>query len=145
MHERVVFSFGEFKSRKCYGISFSRDYTSQGQKNKKALKNQGFSWLYLFYSPYLVAEVGFFIALHRRIVVCRRLDASLTLGSAYSLRLAVSLRQKQHSVVFALLPTTSSVGREAQTSFPQPTKKDTKRCPFRWLRRWDLNLTTSGL
>ena len=71
MHERVVFSFGEFKSRKCYGISFSRDYTSQGQKNKKALKNQGFSWLYLFYSPYLVAGRGFFIALRRRIVVCR--------------------------------------------------------------------------
>ena len=38
---------------------FSRDYACQGQKNKKALKNQGFSWLYLFYSPYLVAEMGF--------------------------------------------------------------------------------------
>ena len=57
MHERVVFNFGEFKSRKCL-ISFSRDYVRKGQKNKKALKNQGFSWLYLFYSPYLVAEVG---------------------------------------------------------------------------------------
>ena len=79
---------------------------------------------------FLVAEVGFFIALHRRIVVCRRLDASLTLGSAYSLRLVVSLRQKQHSVVFALLPTTSSVGREAQTSFSQPTKKGHRLVSF---------------
>ena len=71
----------------------------------------------------LVAEVGFFIALHRRIVVCRRLDASLTLGSAYSLRLAVSLRQKQHSVVFALLPTTSSVGRGRGQLTTEPKRK----------------------
>ena len=61
MHKRAVFNFGEFKSCKCYGISFSRNYTSQGQKKQKILENQGFSWLYLFYSPYLVAE-GFFIA-----------------------------------------------------------------------------------
>ena len=59
MHNGVVFNFGEFKSRKCFIISISRDYTSQGQKNKKALKNQGFSWLYLLYSPFLVAGVGF--------------------------------------------------------------------------------------
>ena len=58
MHKWVVFNLGEFKSRKC-SISFSRDYVRKGQKNKKALKNQGFSRLYLFYSPYLVAEVGF--------------------------------------------------------------------------------------
>ena len=58
MHNRTVFNFGEFKSRKC-SISFFRDYARKGQKNKKALKNQGFSRLYLFYSPYLVAEVGF--------------------------------------------------------------------------------------
>ena len=57
MH-KVVFIFGEFKSRKC-SISLSRDYARKGQKNKKALKNQGFSWLYLFYSPYLVAGRGF--------------------------------------------------------------------------------------
>ena len=54
MHERAVFNFGKFKSRKCL-ISFSRDYVRKGEKNKKALKNQGFSWLYLFYSPYLAA------------------------------------------------------------------------------------------
>ena len=58
MHERVVFNLGKFKSRKCL-ISFSRDYVRKGQKNKKALKNQGFLWLYLFYSPFLVAGVGF--------------------------------------------------------------------------------------
>ena len=58
MHERAVFSFGEFKSRKCSIISFSRDYTSQGQKKQKALKNQGFSWLYLFYSPFWVEATG---------------------------------------------------------------------------------------
>ena len=58
MHNITVFNFGEFKSRKC-SISFSRDYARKGQKNKKTLKNQGFSWLYLFYSPFLVAEVGF--------------------------------------------------------------------------------------
>ena len=49
----------KFKSRKCL-ISFSRDYTSQGEKNKKALKNQGFSWLYLFYSPFWGCEWGIF-------------------------------------------------------------------------------------
>lgn len=48
---------GKFKSRKCL-ISFSRDYARKGQKNKKALKNQGFSRLYLFYS-FFVAGVGF--------------------------------------------------------------------------------------
>ena len=58
MHNRTVFNFGEFKPRKC-SISFSRDYARKGQKNKKALKNQDFSWLYLFYSPFLVAEMGF--------------------------------------------------------------------------------------
>ena len=57
MHKRVVFNFGKFKSRKC-SISFSRDYVRKGQKNKKALKNQGFSRLYLFYSPYLVEATG---------------------------------------------------------------------------------------
>lgn len=57
MHNITVFNFGEFKSRKC-SISFSRDYARKGKKNKKALKDQGFSWLYLFYSPYMVAEVG---------------------------------------------------------------------------------------
>jgi len=31
----------------------------KGRKTKKASKNQGFSRLYLFYSPYLVAEAGF--------------------------------------------------------------------------------------
>ena len=57
MHKVVVFSFGKFKSRKCL-ISFSRDYVRNGQKNKKALKNQGFLWLYLFYSPFLVEATG---------------------------------------------------------------------------------------
>ena len=57
MHKRIALNFGKFKSRKC-SISFSRDYARKGQKNKKAVKNQGFSWLYLFYSPYLVAEMG---------------------------------------------------------------------------------------
>ena len=52
MHKRAVFNFGEFKSRKCFTISFSRDYSGKWWKNKKALKNQGFSWLYLFYSPF---------------------------------------------------------------------------------------------
>ena len=42
-----------------YLIIFLVTVRSQGQKNKKALKNQGFSRLYLFYSPYLVAEAGF--------------------------------------------------------------------------------------
>ena len=57
MHKRVVLNFEKFKSRKCL-ISFSRDYVRKGEKNKKALKNQGFSRLYLFYSPFLVAEMG---------------------------------------------------------------------------------------
>ena len=43
MHKRVVFNFWKFKSRKCSTISFSRDYTSQGQKNKKgAVSNANF-------------------------------------------------------------------------------------------------------
>ena len=58
MHKRAVFNFGKLKSRK-YSISFSRDYARKEQKNKKALKNQGFSRLYLFYSPYLVEVTGF--------------------------------------------------------------------------------------
>ena len=37
----------EFKSRKC-SISFSRDYTSQGKKNKKALKIKAFRG-YIFF------------------------------------------------------------------------------------------------
>jgi len=58
MHKRVVFNLGKFKSRKC-SISFSCDYVRKEQKNKKALKNQGFSRLYLFYSPFLAEGVGF--------------------------------------------------------------------------------------
>ena len=42
MHSRIAFNFGKFKSRKC-SISFSCDYVRKEQKNKKALKNQGFS------------------------------------------------------------------------------------------------------
>ena len=57
MHKRVVLNLGKFKSRKRL-IYFSRDYARKRQKNKKALKNQGFSWLYLFYSPFMVAEMG---------------------------------------------------------------------------------------
>ena len=60
MHKRVVLNFEKFKSRKC-SISFSRDYARKGQENKKALKNQGFSWLYLFYSPFLVASGRYFL------------------------------------------------------------------------------------
>jgi hypothetical protein len=40
----------------------SRGDARKGEKNKKSLENQGFSRLYLFYSPFLVAEMGFFIA-----------------------------------------------------------------------------------
>ena len=94
---------------------------------------------------FLVAGVGFFIALHRRIVVCRRLDASLTLGLAYSLRLAVSLGENDTQSFSPALPTTSSVGRGEQTSLLQPTEKAPFWVPLRWLRGWDLNLTTSGL
>ena len=58
MHKIVVFNLGKFKSRKC-SISFSRDYARKEQKNKKALKNQGFLWRYLFYRPLMVAGMGF--------------------------------------------------------------------------------------
>ena len=34
---------------------------------------------------------------------------------------------------------------EHRPHFRNQRKKDTFWCPFRWLRRWDLNLTTSGL
>ena len=47
MHNRIIFNFGEFKSRKC-SISFSRDYANQGQENKKALKIKVFRG-YIFF------------------------------------------------------------------------------------------------
>ena len=49
MHKVVVFNFGELKSRKCFIISFSRDYVRKAQKTKKPLTR-------LFF---LVAEMGF--------------------------------------------------------------------------------------
>ena len=128
MHKRVVFNLGKFKSRKC-SISFSRDYTSQGEKNKKALKNQGFSRLYLFYSPFLVAEVGFFIALHQIIVVARRNHRLLL----QLLDLAVSASQKRRTVAFLLAyplpPPPAAAGGRGMGQSP-PTRA--KRTGHRW-------------
>ena len=69
------------------------------EKSIKALKNQGFSWLSLFYSPVMVAG-GFFIARPSRIVVGGRLR---TLGSAHSLLCGVSRRENSHLGYFRLL------------------------------------------
>ena len=61
-----------------------------------------------------------FAALHRRIVATYRLRA---LGSVRSLLWAVSLRQKQHLVVFGLLPLPVRRSYEFKPPTP-PTKKD---------------------
>ena len=49
MHQRVVFNFGEFKSRKC-SISFSRGYMIKGQKSK-ARTQSGYLLFGGAYSP----------------------------------------------------------------------------------------------
>jgi hypothetical protein len=48
-----VYILPEFKSRKC-SISFSRDYTSQGQKNKKALKIKAFRGYIFFIAIFMI-------------------------------------------------------------------------------------------
>ena len=94
--KRVVFNFGEFKSRKCL-ISFSRDYVRKGEKNKKALKNQGFSWLYLFYI--FIALIGLRSGISCPVCFCVAARRLGTLGSRGSQR-ETSLHGKQLSTVF---------------------------------------------
>ena len=118
MHKRAVFNFLEFKSRKC-SISFSRDYTSQGQKNKKALKITTFRG--------------------SCIVVFRCLDASLTLGSAHSLLYAVNRCEKDTQSFSLRLqvirPTIRAARRHGGRAFvpkavrlkSHPTKSATKK------------------
>ena len=147
MHNGVVFNFGEFKSRKCFIISISRDYARKGQKNKKALKNQGFSWLHLFYSPYLVAEMGFFIAPSAFVSSPIACDTRLC-------RLATRDIASAKSVINRFVPCSPipfSEGHEEDenpdSARAEEKKKHTTRVcfPFLWLRRWDLNLMTFGL
>ena len=59
MHKVVVFNFGELKSRKCFIISISRDYSKKGQKNKKALKIKAFLGYIFFIALFWVTGVGF--------------------------------------------------------------------------------------
>ena len=74
-----------------------------------------FSWLYLFYSPFGVRRWDLKSSLqkkiqtdslfrHRRIVVCRRLDASFTLGSADSLLPAISADKNDYQSFLSRLP-----------------------------------------
>ena len=96
----------------------------------------------------LVAEVGFFIALHQIIVEMRAKHSF----ASFLLDLAVSASQKRRTVAFLfaypLPPTPMAVGgvEQFKIRFATKKRKQSKRTAFSfWLRRWDLNLTTSGL
>ena len=81
----------------------------------------------------MVAEVGFFIALHQIIVVARRNHRLLL----QLLDLAVSAAQKHRTVAFLLAyplppPPAAAGGREmGQSPLRNQRKKDTFRCPLR--------------
>ena len=157
MHKRVVFNFGKFKSRKC-SISLSRDYARKGEKNKKALIFQGFSRLYLFYSPFLVAEMGFEPHELPHQSHSRRLSLSQDYSSADSLLCGVS-RRKNDNQSFLLVRRlftlrsqsdlgliTSKVIKSSHNRSQKEKIQSPKRVTeFLWLRRWDLNLMTFGL
>ena len=93
--------------------------------------------------------------LHRRIVVCGRLDALLTLGLADALLWAVSLVKNNTQLFLTSLPNelrssyNPKLMRHTLTPHNQEdnNKKDTKSVSFLlfWLRGRDLNHTTFGL
>ncbi len=89
--------------------------------------------------------------LHRRIVVCGRLDALLTLGSADALLWAVSLVKNNTQLFLTLLPNEprSSYNpkpmRHTLTPHYQKQKSSPMDCFRFWLRGRDLNHTTFGL
>ena len=94
---------------------------------------------------FLVAGVGFFIALPSRIVVARRSQAP----SFNSLLGGVSLRENAAPRRFRLL--THVLLRRPWWQFKISTSEQKKETnpiglvSFFWLRGWDLNLTASGL
>ena len=155
-----------------FNIFFSRLCEKRAEK-QKSLEIQGFSRLYLFYSPFLVAEVGFFIALQSRIsasvgyrgyshhdrlqvIASRRSPSCVVLCAMHSLASKLALwatpfAKTPHRGVFAALTqraTLVGITRRAERAShtPKAKKKTTRNGWFLfWLRRWDLNLTTSGL
>ena len=124
MHKRVVFNLGKFKSRKC-SISFSRDYTSQGEKNKKALKIKAFRG-YIFFIA--------LIWLRRRVSAVsalRRLGRASSLDSFHTyLNLSVSRFSREPTVIRAFRETRR---RNKKITDSQSTIR------YFWLRRRDLN------
>ena len=128
MHERVYSISGSSNPVSAQYL-FLVTMREKGIKNRKALKNQGFSRLYLFYSPFLVAEVGFFIALHQIIVVARRNHRLLL----QLLDLAVSAAQKRSTGAFLLAyplpPPPAAIGGRGIVQSP-PTRA--KRTGHRW-------------
>ena len=53
--------------------------------------------------------------------------------------------KKRYLIVFSCSPTPSAEVVNRNFIFCIQHKKDTLRCPLRWMQGWDLNLTTSGL
>ena len=93
---------------------------------------------------FLVAEVGFFIALPSRIVETGVKRSFTPVSPCF---VGYRYAKIAHCAVFACSPTTSFGARGGNSkSAPHPKRKPTRLgwFPF-WLRRWDLNLTTSGL
>ena len=66
------------------------------------------------------------------------------LGSALS-RFSSFASKKRYLIVFSCSPTPSAEVVKRNSTFCIQRKKDTLRCPLRWMQGWDLNLTTSGL
>ena len=138
MHQRVVFNFGKFKSCKCL-ISFSRNYARKGRKNKKALKNQGFSWLYLFYSLFLVAGVGFWRFYHQRGSSPFRLNGRRAALAGSLLRLPFGVTRPAQTILNCLhrappLPPETRLWRRFKSAPSaeggNQNKKDTAWCPL---------------
>ena len=118
MHKVVVFNFGELKFRKCFIISFSRDYACQGQK-KKALKIKAFRGYIFFRALVMVAEVGFERPTRRNSRLGRVRVARFRRSFSPPLSRSLTLAPRAVALQAHDLP----VGRVAHTSFLHPTQK----------------------
>ena len=141
----------KFKSRPhgvfCVWHLLKSHYEKWVQKSPEALRHLGFLGWHPLRMHNMGAEAGFFIALQSRIVANLRFG---TLNLICSLLSSVSLVKNNIQLFLTSLPTTSfrrSWRNSKSTTEQRITKRTSVWMSFLlfWVRRWDLNLTTSGL